>query len=223
MRVVGHGGCDVAGPMHRFLPLFLVILGCGRDGVLGQVELEPECAPLDLACQGDGIDRPLAVGAVLPVELASTAPSTSALALELEAVDPAVLKVSANEILGLAPGRSGLLATVDEQVVDLTHVWVFDSTHIAVRRRDQPAGRNVTGPIDLLVDDELELDATAYADGVRLAGRLAGEWSSDSPAIQLLETGDPGTRRLVARSVGRATVTVHWNDHDAQITVEVLP
>jgi len=209
--------------MRRSIPIVLALFGCGREGVLGQVELEPECAPLDLACQGDGIDRPLAVGAILPLELASTVPSSSALWLDLEAVDPTVLEVSGNELQGLSSGRTALLATSEEQVIDLTHVWVAEPTRIALRRQDRAAGATISGPVELLVGDEMHLDAVAYADGERLAGRLSGEWSSSSPALQVLETGSPESRRVVARAAGSVTLTMSWKEHQARVAVEVLP
>lgn len=210
--------------MLRLLAIVALLGACGRDGALEQVDFAPECAPGDLACQGGGIDRPLAVGAVLPLDVSSAVPGSVALGIELAVADPSVLKVSGHELTGLAEGRSALVAVTDgDMALDFTHVWVVRASRIAIRRRLDPDEQTIEAPIQLLVGDELTLDVAAYAQGARLAGRLAVDWSTSSEALSLLEDGTIGTRRVVARAPGASEIVATWDEHEARITVEVLP
>jgi len=207
----------------RLLPLLLVF-GCGTDGAVGQVDFGPECGSGDLRCQLGGLDRPMALGSVLALDLVPQIAGGGAPPIGLTAVDPNILKVAEHELTALAPGRTAVLATLEEDLVlDLTHVWVEPATRVAVRRPELGVGDAVEGPVELLVGDEMFVDLVPYAGGTRLSGRFSAEWEATSDAVYVLQTGAIGRRRIVASSPGSVTVTAGALALETTIEIEVLP
>ncbi|MBT8495905.1 MAG: hypothetical protein KJO07_22870 [Deltaproteobacteria bacterium] len=212
--------------MNKLCPLLFCVglSGCGTEGALEQVSFERECADGDVSCQSGGIDRPIAVGAVLPVDTEAMLTGSATPELTLVAADETVVKPAGDELLGRAPGRTALLAvTADGQVLDLTHVWVSEPTRLALARSDRDSDQTIEAPIELLAGDELYLDVVAFADSQRLSGRLSGEWQATSEAVTLLSDGALGSRRLVARSPGAARIEFRRAEAATTIDVEVLP
>jgi hypothetical protein len=189
--------------MKRALPA-LFLIACATDGGLEQAELEPADVGDDLA------DGPLALGATVDINVAINTPGSGTPALELSAANADVLQVTGNQLTGLSPGFSAVLA-LDEQnrILDFFHVFVAVPDRVEIQRLGGVGvGTDLDGGIELLVGDELALGARAYRGPQRLAGSAAMGWTSDSDAVVVLLDGDVDRRRIVARSPGKALVEV---------------
>jgi hypothetical protein len=192
---------------------------CG-EGALEHIGLRPACSPGEPDCPG--FDAPLAVGAVQPLDLDVEAAGAAGLDLVLESALPEVAAVEGRQIVGKQPGMTAVLASTREGVVvDFVHVWTAEPTRLGIH--ELGGGGEIVGPIELLVGDEIELLVAPYAEDVRLVGLVEGEWSLDGNAVQLLQNGVLGQRRLVARQPGSAALAVVAGERSQTVPVEVLP
>jgi hypothetical protein len=189
----------------RCLPLlFLALTACGVEGGLEQADFEPADVGDDLAA------GPLALGATVDINVSVDVPGAGTPSLELRAVDPEILQVTGNQLTGLSPGLSAVLA-LDERgrVLDFFHVFVAPPDRVEIQRLGGVgAGTDLDGGLELLVGDEVVLGARAYRGPQRLAGSAAMGWTADTDAVSILLDGDVDRRRLVARAPGKVLVEV---------------
>ena len=207
-----------------------LLAGCGRDdgsGALGQASARTSCAPDDASCSSFGLRGPLAAGVSLPVEISLSLQGGGAPPLVLSSADPSVLVVEGSRLRGVTPGVAALLITTpDQRVVDFVHVFVEQATELVVVRRTHDGAElaPVTGSMQLVVGDDINLSAEPYAGDRRLAGEVVALWETPDPdVLQLLDAARPAQRRLRARAPGSTSVTVRTDSTTQTIQVEVLP
>ena len=216
--------------------------GCadGSSGALEQSEVAVDCRPGDVACDDLGLDRAIAVGASIVLDVGVRSPGAATPPLVLRSTDDAVLAVDGARVTATGAGLTALLflAEGSGDVVDFVHVYADPADALALAVRDDDGGdaRPVEGPIQLLIGDELVLGAEPLASGVVLGGEPETTWVvRETPAVPpdddeetaavvtLLETGFTGERRLVARGPGVADVAVEALGLGASVAIEVLP
>lgn len=221
-------------PSTSLLALALAAGGCGEggSGALAQSSVEVDCRPGDAACAELGLDRAIAVGASVVLDVAVASPGSSTPPIVLRAADGAVLAIEGTRVAATAPGMTALLflAEGSGEVVDFVHVFAeaADAIAIAARGDGDDDARVVEGTIQLLPGEEIVLSAQPTRGGAGLGGELAAAWSvaddvEADEVLTLLETGFAGERRVVARAPGVATVGVEALGLPAQVTIEVLP
>lgn len=205
--------------MTRAPLVFLLLAACATDGGLEQADFEPSDVGDDLS-QG-----PLALGATVDVDVSIDTPGAGTPALQLVAADGDVLQITGNQITGLSPGLSAVLALdASNRVLDFFHVFVATPDRVEIRRlAGVGAGGDLDYGIELLVGDELVLGAQAYRGPQRLAGSAAMGWTSDSDAVAVLLDGDVDRRRIVARNPGKAMVEVETMGLLATLEITVYP
>lgn len=182
----------------------LATAACGTEGALEQADFEP-------ADRGDDLgDGPLALGATVDVDVTLDTPGIGTPALALEAADAEILQITGNQITGLAPGISAVVALDDNsRVLDFFHIFVAEPDRIEIQRRGGVGeGSDLDHGIELLVGDEISVAAQPYRGPQRLVGAAAMGWSSSSDAVAVLLDGDFDRRRIVARAPGQARVEV---------------
>lgn len=207
--------------MNRIRPLVLVPLfaACGVEGGLEQADFEPSDVGDDLS------EGPLALGATVDVDVSIDTPGAGTPALQLVAADGEVLQITGNQITGLSPGLSAVLALdAQNRVLDFFHVFVATPDRVEIQRlAGVGAGADLDYGVELLVGDELALGARAYRGPQRLVGSAAMGWSADSDAVAVLLDGDIDRRRIVARNPGKATVEVETMGLLATLEITVYP
>lgn len=193
----------------RIAVSFSILAACGTGGALDQADLAGECEG-QAGCVTELADGPLAVGGTADVTLRVDTAGSSTPVTELLAADEAVIKVTGNQITGLAPGMSAVLALDEGQrVVDFFHLFVAEPDRLEmVRLGGIGAGPDLEGEVELLVGDELDLGVVPYRGPQRLVGTGAMVWSAEGDAATLLADGNMERRRLVARNPGIAEVSV---------------
>lgn len=200
--------------------------GCGVMGSLGQVSAGDECKAGDKECDRKGFDKPLAVGGVIHPDLSFKMRGAGAPAVHLVAADEDVLKTENGQVLGVGPGMSAVLIMSDDgMVLDMFHVWVKAPTSVelfATRGRAGDRLEPVTGRIELLRGEVVELSSAVQGEGQTLAGEVPQEWKLDKPnVVELLEDGASGRRRIVAVDPGDTTLTIHAGKAFASLKITV--
>jgi hypothetical protein len=128
-------------------------------------------------------------------------------------------------LFATAPGLAAVLAKMpDGTVIDFLHVWVEAPTRITLHRFSQDFTDlgAVTAPVDLVVSESMLLTPRIYAGAQRLAGSAESTWQVEPPLLTVLHDGVPERRRLVARTPGRAKVTVTMVGKSTSIDVRVV-
>jgi hypothetical protein len=200
-------------------------MGCA-EGALGQSQASPDCSPSDFVCAVHGLDKPLAAGTSLPVDVSLDLQGSATPPLSLVSGDTAVFTVDGSVLRGEGPGLASLLITIPGNlVVDFFHVWVEQPTAIALHRRTSDGADVGAMPekLELLVGDELSASVEAFAGSQRLLGEPEATWSTGSAAVQILGDGTPGRRRIVAKAVGATSIHVEAFGAEADLEVEVVP
>lgn len=205
----------------RILILLLFVSGCGAGGAMRQATLVGQCADDDAACARRSPLAPLAVGARFYPDVSTSIAGTATPNLQLESSEPDVLAVEGGALIGRSPGASAVLISTDDgSVVDFVHVWVAPVTQITLSRRD---GERVTGPIGLVVGEDVTLVPSLLSGAQKLAGQSAVGWKVDTEgALAILHDGAADRRRLRALAPGKATVTVGLGDAATSVEVEVV-
>lgn len=199
----------------------------GTTGAMQQSTSRPDCAPNDIACQADGLDAPLAVGARLPIDVHVTARGTAAPKIALEAARDAVLGLEDGALVGKAPGWSSVLFVAEDGLVmDFVTLTVERPERVALYRLTDGGGIEASplpDEIQLSPGDDLEVAVKAFSGPVRLLGELDATWALDAPIATMLDSGRPASRRLRVKEPGTATLTVGAAGFEKTLTVEVLP
>lgn len=204
------------------LAILLTLASCGTSGALRQTKLAGHCAEGDAACARRAPLAPLAIGARFHPAIATEIAGTTTPNLVLDSAAPAVLAVEDGALVGKSQGASAvLIATDDGTVVDFVHVWVAPITKLTLARRD---GDLIDGTIGLAVGEDLTIQPALWNGAQRLTGDAAIEWkASPADVVAILRDGSPDRRRLRARSPGKATITVGYQNHSTTLAVEVVP
>jgi len=217
--------------MHRtfgFLPILCVCAGCaaGSSGALGQTQASPECPPSDLVCAVAGIDAPIARGATLPINVSVTSEGSAAPPLSFVSANPGVFTVDVDRIHGQGPGVASLLVTTTgDLVVDFLNVFVAEAESMRLHRVGASGLETSTLPpaMQMLVGDDLTLVLAPHAGAQRLLGDVDATWNADTATVKLLDEGMPGSRRVIAASPGKTTLTAEALGITAQVELEVVP
>ncbi len=211
--------------MHHCKSLLIglaVLAGCGTGG-LEQANFSGECER-SAACGGNLNDGPLAVGGTLELRPRIELPGVGTPSTSIVAVDPTVIDVVGDRVTGVGSGMTALLVT-DEAglVLDFFHVFVELPDHLQVTRVDgELTGADLDGVIELLVGDELMLSPRPTLGTQLLVGVAPAQWGVDTSAVSILADGDPSRRRLVAREVGPAVITIESMGLSRTLTINVL-
>lgn len=209
-----------------------LLVACGSDtgtsGAMGQSSTTASCAPNDTACQDDGLDAPLAVGARLPIDIRITAKGVSAPRMSFEAARADVLGVDGGALVGKAPGWSSVLFVNDDGLVmDFLTLNVMAAERIEVYRLTKDGGAEAAplpGKIQLAEDDDFEIAVKAFSGATRLLGELDATWTLDVPDVAtVLDTGRPASRRLRIKKPGTGALTIAAGGFSKVVTLEVLP
>lgn len=213
-----------ASGMLRIAAFLSILAACGTGGALEQAELSGECEG-QAGCATDLSDGPLAAGGTADVTLRLDTAGSSTPATELLAADEAVIKVTGNQVTGLTPGMSAVLALDgDGRVLDFFHLFVAEPDRLEmVRLGGVGAGPDLEGEVELLVGDELTLGVVPFAGPQRLVGTGAMVWDAEGDAATLLADGNPERRRLVARAEGTSEISVEMMGLRCTLDVVVYP
>jgi hypothetical protein len=177
-------------------------------------------------CVAHGLDKPLAAGTTLPIDVSLDLAGSATPPLTLISGDETVFTVDGTVLRGAGPGLAALLITIPGNlVVDFFHVWVEQPTAIAIHERTYDGSDSGAVPekVELLVGDEMNASVEAFAGSQRLLGEPDATWSVSSDAIQILKDGTSGRRRLIAKSTGEATIHVEAFGATADLELEVVP
>jgi len=188
----------------------------------------PECAPNDTACQTDGLDAPLAVGARLPLDVKITARGVAAPELRLESARPDILAVDGAEVRGEAPGWCSILvAGTDQVVLDFFTLSVAEPDRLEIYRLTDdgaPEASPLPTRIQLAPGDDVELTVKAFRGPTRLLGDLDALWTLDGAAVgTLLDAGKRASRRLRLKAPGTVDLRITSGAWARTLSVEVLP
>lgn len=208
-----------------------LLAACGSDsgttGAMQQSTTTPDCAPNDTACQQDGLDAPLAIGARLPVDVHVTARGVSAPKIALEPARDDILAVEGATLVGKAPGWSSVMFVgTDGLVMDFVTLTVEAPDRIDVYRLTKDGGIEpspLPDRIQLAPGDDLEVAVKAFNGPVRLLGELDAKWTLDAPIATVLDSGRPATRRLRVKTPGTGTLTIEASGFTRTLALEVLP
>lgn len=201
-------------------------LSCASQGGLGQSQTNAQCSPSDFVCVAGGLDKPLAAGTTLPVDVTLDLQGSATPPISLLSGDESVITVDGAVLRGEGPGLAALLITIPGNlVVDFFHVWVEQPTAIELHRRtaDGADAGSIPGKLELLVGDEVLLSVEPFAGAQRLLGEPDAQWSVDSASAQILETGSKGRRRIIAMAPGAVSVHAEAFGASADLELEVLP
>ena len=191
--------------------LFAANVGCGSMGSLGQSRTGDDCAPGDNDCMMSGLGAPLAVGATATPTVRTQLRGTGAPSLALWSAAPDILTVNNGDITGHREGVSGLVMAMDDgSAIDFVHVWVKSPDRLQLHRITED-GRDlgeVRDTVELIAGESIGIAPRPYARAQRLMGEGASTWEVEPPLADVLREGRPGSRRIVARNEGAATVTI---------------
>lgn len=209
----------------------LLLGGCGSDsgttGAMQQSTTRPDCAPNDTACQEDGLDAPLAIGARLPLDVHVTARGVSSPKIALEPTRDDILAVEGGTLVGKAPGWSSVMFVgTDGLVMDFVTLTVEAPERIDIYRLTKEGGAEASplpSRIQLAPGDDFEIAVKAFSGPVRLLGELDATWTLDQPIATILDSGRPASRRLRVKTPGTATLTIEASGFTKTLSLEVLP
>lgn len=222
------------GSLH--LLLFLggasLVAGCGGSGVGGApggsyaTNSRPQCGALGVACVGQKLDAPIALGGSLELDVRYQIAGTSGPPTVLAAADPAVLRVDGAKVTGISAGASAVMFLgPDSRALDFLHLWVQPATELRIIRYHQggtPLGR-VQGKVHLLVRDELLVSVEPFANGQPLAGNFELTRTLQGTSVAILPDAVSGWWRVVARAPGVTQVRFGALGLVQDWTVEVEP
>lgn len=201
----------------------------GTTGALDQSQSRADCAPNDTACQADGLDAPVAVGARVPLDVKVTARGVAAPKIALEAARDDILGVERGELVGKAPGWSSvMMMTEDGLVLDFVTMAVEMPERLELYRLAEGGGVEpspLPERIQLAPGDDVELTIKPWSGATRLLGELDATWtvSGDPGVATILDGGRRGSRRLRVKAPGAITLSAESLSLTKSITIEVLP
>jgi hypothetical protein len=205
----------------------LVLVACDGEGALGQAAVNQGCDPSDPSCQKLALDAPIAVGASLPLAINLSLQGGGSPPLTLVSGNDDVFTISGQTLTGEGTGAASLLVTSEgDLVLDFTTIWVQLAGGLVVDRRSADGALlgEVKETLELVPAEEAVVSVTATSTSKQpLLGAPFATWSSDSPAVTVVDDGVQGQARLVARAAGPATITVLAFGLQQSFDVEVTP
>jgi hypothetical protein len=221
-----------SGLLFLGLPLSVALLAAcasdsGTTGALEQSSSRPDCAPEDVACQSDGLDAPLAVGARLALDTRITAAGVAASKLTLESARAEILSVDGVTLIGKSPGWASIVM-LNEQglVLDFVTMTVTKPERLELYRLTDSGSFEPTpmpAKIQVAPGDDFELAVRAWSGATRLLGNVDTTWTLSADVATVLDSGKPGTRRFRMKQPGVATLTVEGSGFKKTLEMEVLP
>lgn len=220
--------------MRWVLSVFLLVVGCGSSGggrPNGGVTVgnggKPQCGALGIACIGQKLDAPIALGSTVDLDLRYQIAGTSGPPTVVESADPTVLRVKGGARLeAVGAGASAILFVgPDKAVLDFIHLWVQPPTELRVVRytpQGTPLGK-VLPSFKLLVKDEILVAVEPYANGQPLLGNFELQRKLQGTSVAIVPDSISGWYRIVARSPGTTEINFVALGLSAPLTVEVEP
>jgi len=217
----------------RFAVISLVALAWGCGGVGGRPETvsigaggKPQCGALGIACAGQKLDAPIALGSTFELDVRYQLAGTSGPPTILETADASVLTVEGAKLKAVGAGASAVLFIgPDKKVLDFLHLWVQPATELRILRYDRSGavlGR-VQSSVKLLVHDELLVSVEAFANGQPLAGNFELARNLAGNSVAILPDSVSGFYRVVARSTGPTQLTFGALGLSTTWNIEVEP
>jgi hypothetical protein len=205
------------------LAMSSALAGCG-GGALRQAAVADSCAPGDPDCSRAGFDAPLALGATARPVTKISLTGSAAPGIHYESAAPDILEVDGGVVIGKSAGASALLFVSDaDTVLDFLHVWVKAPTALDVTASTPGSDQmgHVDGPLELMVGEDAQVAIAPSADGQRLLGTSAAEWTIEPAIAILLREGSDARRRIVASAPGKAVIHVKMLGLESTIDVRV--
>jgi len=217
------------------LSFLLLVVGCGGGGVGGRpgggVAVgnggKPQCGAFGVACIGQKLDAPIALGSTVDLDLRYQIAGTSGPPTVVESADPTVLRVeSGARLKAVGAGASAILFVgPDKAVIDFIHLWVQPPTELRVVRytpQGTALGR-VLPSFKLLVKDEILVAVEPYANGQPLLGNFELQRKLQGTSVAIVPDSISGWYRIVARAPGTTEINFVALGLSAPLTVEVEP
>ncbi|MBI2395516.1 MAG: hypothetical protein HYV09_38475 [Deltaproteobacteria bacterium] len=209
----------------------LVAVGCGAGGrpelsSAGVMAARPQCGALNVACVGQKLDAPIALGSAVELDVRYQIGGSSGPPTVLESADPAVLVVEGSRLKAVGAGASAVLFIgPDKAVLDFLHLWVEPATELRIMRYSSSGtllGR-VQSSIKLLVHDELLVSIEPFAKGQPLLGSFKLEPNVSGNTVAIVPDSVSGWHRVVARSPGPSQVKFSALGLTTDWAIEVMP
>jgi hypothetical protein len=198
----------------------------GTQGALSQSTSRPSCAPEDVACQADGLDAPIAIGARVPLDVQVTARGVAAPKIALEPTRDDIIGVEKGELVAKSPGWSSVMITGDDGIIlDFLTLHVARAERVELYRLTESGSVEATpmpDKIQVAVGDDFELSIKAFSGAVRLIGDLDATWTLDGNVGSLLDSGRRGSRRVRVKNPGNASLKIEAAGFTKTIAIEVL-
>lgn len=216
------------------LSLLVAIAGFGCGGGIGgrveasvgNVASRPQCGALNLACVGQKLDAPIALGSTLELDVRYQIAGTSGPPTVLETADPTVLTIDGSQLKAVGAGASAVLFIgPDKAVIDFLHLWVQPATELRILRY-APTGAllgRVQSSVKLLVHDELLVSIEPFAKGQPLIGSFKLENNVAGNSVAIVPDSVSGFHRVVARSPGASQIKFTALGLSTDWTIEVQP
>jgi hypothetical protein len=212
------------------LGLFVGACGPGVGGRAGDAVLatgaKPQCGALGVACVGQKLDAPIALGASFELDVRYQIAGTSGPPTTIESADASVLVVDGDHLRAVGAGASAILFVgPDRRVLDFLHLWVQPASELRIVRYDRsgtPIGR-VQSSVHLLVHDELLVTIEPFAKGQPLAGAFDLGRKIDGESVAIVPDSVAGFYRVVARKPGATRVTFEALNLTTTWSIEVEP
>ncbi len=216
-----------------FVPFAAVVaLGCGGAGgrpdasSMAVMPARPQCGALSLACVGQKLDAPIALGSTLELDVRYQIAGSSGPPTTLETADPSVLVLDGSHLRAVGAGLSAVLFLgPDKTVIDFLHLWVEPATELRILRYSSAGtllGR-VQSSVKLLVHDELLVSVEPFAKGQPLIGNFKLETTVAGNSVAIVPDSVSGFHRVVARSPGPSQVKLAALGLSTEWTIEVQP
>jgi hypothetical protein len=212
--------------------LALVASACGGDmggrpgGSYANNGGRPQCGALGVACVGQKLDAPIALGGTFELDVRYQIAGTSGPPTTLLAAAPTVLRVDGAKLIAVGQGASAVLFLgPDHAVLDFLHLWVQPATELRIIRytpSGTPLGR-VQPAIKLLVHDELLVAVEPFANGQPLAGNFELTRTLQGTSVAIVPDSVSGWYRVVARAPGVTQVRLGALGLSTDWSIEVEP
>ena len=207
--------------------LSLAACASGPGGALGQATFSGECASDDSTCQAIGLTAPIAVGGSVEVQLTELLRGGAASSIVLMSARESIVRTEGSLAIGVAEGRSSLLAMSPEgEVLDFFHLTTKAIDALGVTRKSLNSrvdDLRIVGTLQALVGDDMTLAVQPMRGGKPLLGDLGASWSVSGDAVVLLDGSRTAERRVVARTAGSAKLSVTAAGFTRDLEVEVMP
>lgn len=214
------------------IPVLGALVGCGGVGgrpdhaSVGVMAARPQCGALNLACIGQKLDAPIALGSTVELDVRYQIGGSSGPPTVIAPADSAVFVVDGSQLKAVGAGASAVLFVgPDKAVLDFLHLWVEPATELRVLRYSSSGtllGR-VQPSVKLLVHDELLVSIEPFAKGQPLLGNFKLETNVAGNSVGVVPDSVSGWHRVVARSPGTSQVKFSALGLSTEWAIEVLP